>query len=542
MFTSNSLSGNDDISYADSILSNGYSLMDDASSQHLFTCDLDGKELKNIADCVERLKLLDGIGRVWGQSMLLEVRGPKLLLTDIETKEELESMALGDILELKAVLDSGVWSSLLTVAVQQEREHTAVFMFQCEDIRADYVQKNLSLALSRKKADSSVSFFVDMDEADTPEPELFVHMEMQEEEEEEEEEQQFFTTEEEDVPPPRRYTEVDRNVDILNHILGDIEIFIGQVSAVVAKNAKKKKKKKKKKGKAVDGMPSAEEFVTCLQKIKFGFNLLVVSHCPEDLPMTIVAPLLIPQAIRLMSEEASAEEDQLWQSLGDAWNIPSTKWPEDDEDIPTFTPEFFDGWQPPEVSATPEPRQPVIRRRQSPKPGPSKVNHHTKPPPVQPPAPKWKPQNPPRPREPQYMRVMTDFISRNDRELTVRAGDTVDLLDKSKQWWKVRDSRGDEGYVPNNVLRVDTNDEQPIQHCALSGRVERLHAPEYDQRGTEDSVPRRRRASLLPVTSSKVRTGCCQLNETDSARSKRRRGGNKSPETKCCEQTGLSHE
>lgn len=48
----------------------------------------------------------------------------------------------------------------------------------------------------------------------------------------------------------------------------------------------------------------------------------VVSHCPEDLPMTIVAPLLIPQAIRLMSEEASAEEDQLWQSLGDAWNIP----------------------------------------------------------------------------------------------------------------------------------------------------------------------------------------------------------------------------
>ncbi|TKS71698.1 Epidermal growth factor receptor kinase substrate 8-like protein 3 [Collichthys lucidus] len=426
MFTSNSLSGNDDISYADSILSNGYSLMDDASSQHLFTCDLDGKELKNIADCVERLKLLDGIGRVWGQSMLLEVRGPKLLLTDIETKEELESMALCDILELKAVLDSGVWSSLLTVAVQQEREHTAVFMFQCEDIRADYVQKNLSLALSRKKADSSVSSHAgfktepkeqrpsafdpvplwtspdyDMDEADTPEPELFVHMEVQEEEEEEEEEQQFFTTEEEDVPPPRRYTEVDRNV--------------------------------------------------------------VVSHCPEDLPMTIVAPLLIPQAIRLMSEEASAEEDQLWQSLGDAWNIPSTKWPEDDEDIPTFTPEFFDGWQPPEVSATPEPREPVIRRRQSPKPGPSKVNHHTKPPPVQPPAPKWKPQKPPRPREPQYMRVMTDFISRNDRELTVRAGDTVDLLDKSKQWWKVRDSRGDEGYVPNNVLRADTNDEQPIQ-------------------------------------------------------------------------------
>lgn len=54
--------------------------------QHLFSCDLDGKELRNIADCVERLNLLDGMGRVWGQTMLLEVRGANLLLTDIETK------------------------------------------------------------------------------------------------------------------------------------------------------------------------------------------------------------------------------------------------------------------------------------------------------------------------------------------------------------------------------------------------------------------------------------------------------------------------
>lgn len=39
-----------------------------------------------MADCVEHLKLLEEIGRVWGQSMLLQVRGPKLVLTDIETK------------------------------------------------------------------------------------------------------------------------------------------------------------------------------------------------------------------------------------------------------------------------------------------------------------------------------------------------------------------------------------------------------------------------------------------------------------------------
>lgn len=43
-------------------------------------------ELRTLADCVERLKLLEETGRLWGQNMLLEVSGPMLLLTDIETK------------------------------------------------------------------------------------------------------------------------------------------------------------------------------------------------------------------------------------------------------------------------------------------------------------------------------------------------------------------------------------------------------------------------------------------------------------------------
>lgn len=54
--------------------------------QHLFTCELDGKDLKSVADCVERLKLLEETGRLWGQNMLLEVHGTRLLLTDMETK------------------------------------------------------------------------------------------------------------------------------------------------------------------------------------------------------------------------------------------------------------------------------------------------------------------------------------------------------------------------------------------------------------------------------------------------------------------------
>lgn len=54
--------------------------------QHLFTFELDGRQLRTVSDCVEQLQLLEEMGRVWGQSMLLEVQGSKLMLVDIETK------------------------------------------------------------------------------------------------------------------------------------------------------------------------------------------------------------------------------------------------------------------------------------------------------------------------------------------------------------------------------------------------------------------------------------------------------------------------
>ncbi|XP_056292613.1 epidermal growth factor receptor kinase substrate 8-like protein 3 [Pseudoliparis swirei] len=594
MLRSNSPFGNDTSSFTGSIQSNGYS-MDEVSSQvsslsrpsaksiylqrmeyavsinkmmnkfqyrveHLFTCDLDGKGLTSVADCVQRLRLLDGTGRVWGQSMQLELRGANLLLTDIETKEELESMAFSDILELKAVLDAGVFKSLLTVSLRPEGKHTTtVFMFQCEDVRADYVQRDLSGALSRRRHDLNVRnsnagitdrhqgmtnlhaaeeshepkeqtpavdpdpqwMVPDYEEDNVLEPELVVPQEDEEEEEEEEEAStpreevpspQHSTNEEEPVSTPRPYTELDRNVDILNHLLSDIEIFMGKIAAVVAKNAKKKRKKKK--GKVMDGMPPPAEFEVVFHKIKCGFNLVgelnglinnpsgpefvhslfsalafVASHCAEDLPQTIVAPLLTPQCFRFLSEEASTEEDQLWQSLGDAWNIPSTKWPEDDEDIPTYTLEFSDGWQAPEATAAPEPREPMRRQEQ---PAPSQTSTKL--------TPSLLPPQKTRSGESKLgcIYVTYDFIARNNRELSVRKGEIVEVLDMSKQWWKVRNSRGEEGFVPNNVL--EAQDKPPIE----AGTT---HTPQHAVL-TKKSKPAEVKAWLEDKGFSKITVRC----------------------------------
>ncbi|XP_013768411.1 epidermal growth factor receptor kinase substrate 8-like protein 3 [Pundamilia nyererei] len=453
--------------------------------EHLFTCDLDGKDLKNITDCVDRLNLLEEMGHVWGQTMQLEVQGTKMILTDIENKDELESMPLSDIQEFTAVLNAGVFNSLLTVSIQarKKRNHT-VFMFQCDDVRADYVEKHLSLALARQGQNSGIKNEgvkpavipkpSEPEPAAEPawqwsEPDYEDHLhdpEMLLPEDEEDDEEPFMH---EDVP--RSYTELDRNVDMLNHILRDIEIFMGQLAAAEAKNAKKKKGELN--GKINN--PSAPEFVrSFFVSLKF-----VVSHCPEVLPPSIIAPLLTPQCIRLMSEEASTEEDELWQSLGDAWNIPSTQWPEDDEDIPTYNPQFFDGWQPPEVTAEPPPTPPLTRQRSAPKsvarpkspqPAPSKPvtrQEDRQPAPSQTYA-SWKPTRSVEPKL-REVHVKSDFISRNQRELTVRKGETVQLLDKSKQWWKVRNDRGEEGFVPSNIL--SDNDHQPDEEEIVASPV-----------------------------------------------------------------------
>ncbi|NXV17913.1 ES8L3 protein, partial [Cepphus grylle] len=50
------------------------------------------------------------------------------------------------------------------------------------------------------------------------------------------------------------------------------------------------------------------------------------------------------------------------------------------------------------------------------------------------------------------VRALYEFQGRNPRELSIRMGDTLQVLDQRKKWWLVQDSRGQKGYVPSNIL------------------------------------------------------------------------------------------
>uniref|UniRef100_A0A3B3IIF2 EPS8 signaling adaptor L3b n=2 Tax=Oryzias latipes TaxID=8090 RepID=A0A3B3IIF2_ORYLA len=295
---------------------------------------------------------------------------------------------------------------------------------------------------------------------------------------------------------PDEKLEIERSMEIFNHVINDLEIFMGQVTAAVnmpQEEEKKKKKKKSKKKKSQknalpDNLPSWEEYVSFLQKIKYGFNLLsklegvltpvsapdyvhiffqfldmIVPQYPSDLPPTVVSPMLTEAAIEMLGQVLGREEYRMWRSLGECWFVPRSNWP---EKVPPYIPEFYDGWQPP---APPPPLSPQLRHQNGPMSrsnsqrfqpdGPGRIYEEA---PYSPRASLRQPEEPmgngpwnsmPPPSEPPaLMQAIYNFNARNNRELSLMKGEMVQVVNKAKQWWLVRNSHGEEGNVPLNIL------------------------------------------------------------------------------------------
>ncbi|NXA99020.1 ES8L3 protein, partial [Cnemophilus loriae] len=96
--------------------------------EHLLTMHLE-RDLRSAEDCLGRLKSLQEQGRIWGQDVILEVKEQELMLSDVESKEELEAFPLGSVQGCSTGLDNTV----LAVSVQEWKPpRTSVLLFQCE--------------------------------------------------------------------------------------------------------------------------------------------------------------------------------------------------------------------------------------------------------------------------------------------------------------------------------------------------------------------------------------------------------------------------
>ncbi|KYO36658.1 epidermal growth factor receptor kinase substrate 8 isoform X2 [Alligator mississippiensis] len=486
--------------------------------EHLTTFVLDRKEaMITVDDGIRKLKLLDAKGKVWTQDMILQVDDKAVSLVDLESKNELENFPLNTIQHCQAVMNACNYNSILALVCKEPTQNKPdLHLFQCDEVKASLIHEDIESAISdsksgkQKKRLETLRMISKADSAIPPPPrapapvppgtvtQVDVRSRVAA--------WSAWAAEQGDYEKPRQFPEheetaemmaarIDRDVQILNHILDDIEYFVTKLQKAaeafseLSKRKKTKKNKKKGPGEGVLTLrakpPPPDEFVDCFQKFKHGFNLLakLKSHiqnpsAPElvhflftplnmvvqatggpELAGTVLSPLLTKDTIDFLRFTVNSEEGQLWMSLGDAWTKARVDWPKD-HFIPPYIPRFRNGWEPPLLSFMGAPKEQELnqlaesvanvaeqQRKQEMKrlstehpsvpdypPSDGNYEAHSK---VQ---------------HKKYAKCKYDFVARNNSELSVLKDDILEILDDRKQWWKVQNKSGASGFVPNNIL------------------------------------------------------------------------------------------
>nr|XP_006130325.1 epidermal growth factor receptor kinase substrate 8 isoform X1 [Pelodiscus sinensis]XP_014432604.1 epidermal growth factor receptor kinase substrate 8 isoform X1 [Pelodiscus sinensis]XP_014432605.1 epidermal growth factor receptor kinase substrate 8 isoform X1 [Pelodiscus sinensis]XP_014432606.1 epidermal growth factor receptor kinase substrate 8 isoform X1 [Pelodiscus sinensis]XP_025044074.1 epidermal growth factor receptor kinase substrate 8 isoform X1 [Pelodiscus sinensis] len=376
--------------------------------EHLTTFVLDRKEaMITVDDGIRKLKLLDAKGKVWTQDMILQVDDKAVSLVDLESKNELENFPLSTIQHCQAVMNACNYDSILALVCKEPAQNKPdLHLFQCDEVKASLIHEDIESAIGdskggkQKKRLDTLRMISKVDSSIPPPPKAPAPVPpgtvTQVDVRSRVAAWSAWAAEQGDFEKPRQFHEheetaeimaakIDRDVQILNHILDDIEYFVTKLQkaaeafAELSKRKKTKKNKKKGPGEGVLTLrakpPPPDEFVDCFQKFKHGFNLLakLKSHiqnpsAPElvhflftplnmvvqttggpELAGTVLSPLLTKDTIDFLRYTVSSEEGQLWMSLGDTWTKARVDWPKD-QFIPPYIPRFRNGWEPPLLS------------------------------------------------------------------------------------------------------------------------------------------------------------------------------------------------
>ncbi|XP_037616906.1 epidermal growth factor receptor kinase substrate 8a isoform X2 [Sebastes umbrosus] len=377
--------------------------------EHLTTFLLDRKDgMITVDDGVRRLRLLDAKGKVWTQEMLLQVEEKTVSLIDPETKNELENFPIGTIQHCQAVMNACSYDSILALVCKDSGQNKPdLHLFQCDDIKANLIQADVESAMidakggKVKKRPEVLKMILKSDgiippppAAPAPEPPAASNQvdvksraaawsAWTNEQQDYEKQRQIS---EDDGPVEMTAARVDRDVQILNHILDDIEFFVTKLQKAaeafteLSKRKKVKKGKKKGPGEGVLTLrskpPGEDEFVDCLQKFKHAFNqlgklkdhienpsaedllhflfsplrMVIQASGSVDLARSILVPLLTREAIDFLHASGTAEERHVWVTLGDGWTKCRLEWPKDHYFPPCML-MFRDGWEPPAFPA-----------------------------------------------------------------------------------------------------------------------------------------------------------------------------------------------
>uniref|UniRef100_A0A9J7YTX5 SH3 domain-containing protein n=1 Tax=Cyprinus carpio carpio TaxID=630221 RepID=A0A9J7YTX5_CYPCA len=490
------------------------------SFSHLTTFVMDRKEaMLTIEDGIRKLRLLDAKGKVWTQDMILQVDGKAVSLIDNDSKNELENFPLASIQHCQAVMNACSYDSILALVCKESGQSKPdLHLFQCDDIKANLIHMDIESAVSDhkggkvKKRPEVLKMILKSDGTippppGGPAPELPGAVNQTDSKSRvaswtnEQQERKWRHYTELDGSPEMSAAQVDRDVQILNHILDDIEHFVTKLQKAaeafndLSKRKKTKKSKKKGPGEGVLTLrakpPSQDEFIDCFQKFKHAFNLLgkLKNHIQNpsavdlvhflfnplrlviqtsggvDLAKSVIVPLLTREAIDFLHAAGSAEERHLWVTLGDGW----TKCRYWKQTQPIFNSpnrtnplvQDFPGTDGYGYRHTSYKRLHLLEPDTAVAAFKHAVSRHV---------------------DRNFAKSRYDFVARNNTELSVMKDEVVEVLDDRKQWWKVRNGSGAIGYVPNNILEIS-------RAVDMTGRGEPIYSHTI-QKQRSDYVPK----------------------------------------------------
>nr|XP_046271444.1 epidermal growth factor receptor kinase substrate 8-like protein 1a isoform X2 [Scatophagus argus] len=299
--------------------------------------------------------------------------------------------------------------------------------------------------------------------------------------------------------------------EILNHCFDDVERFMARLQqtavaqSILNQRGTKRSKKNKKKEVQDDDLlamkacpPSEEEFVDIFQKIKYSLclldrlkssitqpdapellhpifvplNLMVKTTGGPALGASVVSPAMTSGAVSLLHKHLTEEEKELWASLGPNWTSPCSHL---SASVPPYSLVFLDGWQPQAYDSAGQPLEDPVKLQHKQDAltesrvaqslqdqvrqtvddhgeGTDEVEGNNLPP------------------EGERLYCCSyDFVARNSSELSVLQGETLEVIESSKRWWKCRNRFDQIGFVPSNILEPlsalnNTGRDNPVVH------------------------------------------------------------------------------
>ncbi|KAM4534841.1 epidermal growth factor receptor kinase substrate 8-like protein 1a [Fundulus diaphanus] len=341
----------------------------------------------------------------------------------------------------------------------------------------------------------------------------------------------------------------DREVEILNHCFDEIEGFMtrlqqtAEAQSILDQRSKRKSKRSIKNDKKIDDLlnkkaipPSQQEFLNIFQKMKYSLcllgrlkssisqpdapdlahhiflplRLMVKTTGGPSLASSVVSPALTRGAVSLLQEHLTEEEKKLWTSLGPNWTSYGAQL---NVSVPPYAPVFLDGWKPlanvmddpiqlqHNEDALNESRQKQREREQT-QPnaknhgeGRNKLNENSLP-----------------PNDERLFYCSYDFVARNSNELSVLRGETLEVLDSSKNWWKCRNTYNEIGFVPSNILeplsavRNTERDRTVLRtESKTAALVPRTKSFQYAPSNTDRTSPAGRHQSMIPAPKMMLR-------------------------------------